>query len=141
MKQVFVLNGINLGRLGVREPAVYGAVTHEQLAEHLVETGRELGFEVVVRQTDCEAEMVSWLHEAADKGIPVIINPGAWSHYSYGIADAAREVAYLIEVHISNIHAREEFRHHSVISAVAQGVIVGMGLAGYDFALAQISAQ
>ena len=141
MKRVFVLNGINLGRLGIREPAVYGAVTHEQLAAHLVGTGVGLGLEVEVRQTDSEAEMVGWLHEGADGGIPVVINPGAWTHYAYGLTDAAREVGLLIEVHISNIFAREEFRHHSVISAVASGTIVGLGLAGYDYALAHIASQ
>ena len=141
MKHVFVLNGVNLGRLGIREPAVYGAVTHDQLVRHLVGTGEGLGLDVEVRQTDSEAEMVSWLHEAADGKIPVVINPGAWSHYAYALTDAAREVGLLIEVHISNIFAREEFRHHSVISAVANGTIVGLGLAGYDYALAHIASQ
>ena len=141
MKRVFVLNGVNLGRLGKREPAVYGAVTYDQLADHLVGTGEGLGLEVEVRQTDSEAEMVGWLHEAADDGIPVVINPGAWTHYAYALTDAAREVGLLIEVHISNIHAREEFRHRSVISAVASGTIVGLGLAGYDYALAHIASQ
>ncbi|MDR0488391.1 MAG: 3-dehydroquinate dehydratase [Propionibacteriaceae bacterium] len=140
MKRVFVLNGVNLGRLGVRDPDVYGSLTHAHLAEHLVGTGEGLGLAVEVRQTDSEAELISWLHEAADESIPVVINPGAWSHYSHAIADAAREVGFLVEVHISNIHAREEFRHHSVISAVTQGVIAGMGLAGYDYALAHIAA-
>jgi len=140
MKRVFVLNGVNLGRLGIREPGVYGAVTYEQLADHLVGTGEGLGLDVDVRQTDSEAEMVSWLHEAADGGIPVVINPGAWTHYAYALTDAAREVGLLVEVHISNIFAREEFRHHSVISAVASGTIVGLGLAGYDYALAHIAS-
>jgi 3-dehydroquinate dehydratase-2 len=135
-----VLNGVNLGRLGKREPAVYGPVTHDVLAQHLVETGAGMGLEVEVRQTDAEAELVGWLHEAADAGVAVILNPGAWSHYSYAIADAAREVGQLVEVHISNIHAREPFRHHSVVSAVAQGVIAGLGLGGYDLALAHVAA-
>ncbi|MDR2930371.1 MAG: 3-dehydroquinate dehydratase [Propionibacteriaceae bacterium] len=139
--RVLVLNGVNLGRLGSREPAVYGATTHAELAEHLVGTGRGLGLEVEVRQTDVESELIGWLHEAGDHSIPVVMNPGAWSHYSYAIADAAREVDQLIEVHISNIHAREPFRRHSVISPVARGVIAGLGLAGYDFALAAIAAD
>ncbi|MDR0847827.1 MAG: 3-dehydroquinate dehydratase [Propionibacteriaceae bacterium] len=139
MTKVLVLNGVNLGRLGVREPAVYGSVTHEALAAHLTDAGAELGLEVEVRQTDSEATIVGWLHEAADAGWPVIINPGAWSHYSYAIADAAREVKTLVEVHISNIHAREGFRDHSVISPVAVGVIAGLGMAGYDYALAHVS--
>ncbi len=140
MTKVCVLNGVNLGRLGKREPAVYGSTTYRQLADHLVEGGSQLGLEVDVRQTDSEAELVAWLHEAADAGCPVILNPGAWSHYSYALADAAREVAVLIEVHISNIHAREGFRDHSVISPVAVGVIAGLGLAGYDYALAHIAS-
>jgi len=141
MKHVLVLDGVNLGRLGKREPAVYGAVTHDQLADHLVGTGQGLGLDVEVRQTDSEAEMVGWLHEAADASIPVVINPGAWTHYSYALMDAAREVGLLVEVHISNIFAREDFRHHSVISAVASGTIVGLGLAGYDYALAHIASM
>ncbi|MDR1806925.1 MAG: 3-dehydroquinate dehydratase [Propionibacteriaceae bacterium] len=138
--KVLVLNGVNLGRLGRREPAVYGYVTHALLAEHLVETGAGLGLDVEVRQTDAEAELVGGLHEAADAGWPVVLNPGAWSHYSYAVADAAREVGVLVEVHISNIHAREPFRDHSVISPVATGVIAGLGLGGYDLALAHVAA-
>ena len=140
MTKVFVLNGVNLARLGVREPGVYGTLTHAQLAEHLVQTGAGLGLEVEVRQTDSEATMASWLHEAADGKIPVVINPGAWTHYSYALQDAAREVGLLIEVHISNIHAREEFRRHSLFAGVAQGSIVGLGPAGYDYAIAHIAS-
>jgi len=140
MKQVYVLNGVNLGRLGRREPGIYGTLTYDRLAQHLVDTGHGLGLEVQVRQTDSEAEIVGWLHEAADNAIPVVINPGAWSHYSYAVADAAREVAILVEVHISNIFARESYRHHSVISADASGCIIGLGPAGYDYALAHIAA-
>jgi len=141
MTTVLVLNGVNLGRLGQREPAIYGAVTYAQLAGHLVETGADLGLTVEVRQTDSEAEMVGWLHEAADAGSPVVINPGAWAHYSLALADAAREVPLVIEVHISNVFAREEFRHHSVLAPVARGCIVGLGLAGYDYALAHVAAS
>jgi len=137
--KVFVLNGVNLGRLGKREPAVYGTVTHEELADHVIATGASLDLQVEVRQTDSEAELVGWLHEAADQAIPVVINPGAWAHYAYAVADAAREVPCLVEVHLTNIHAREEFRHHSVVSAVASGVIAGLGVAGYDAALAYIA--
>ena len=140
MRRVLVLNGVNLGRLGRREPSVYGRMTHDQLAGHLVQTGAGLGLAVEVRQTDSEAELVGWLHQAADEATPVVINPGAWSHYSYAVADAAREVATLVEVHISNIHAREAYRHHSVVSAAATGSIVGLGPAGYDYALAHIAA-
>lgn len=141
MQRVLVLNGPNLGRLGKREPEIYGRTTFAELAEHLVETGRGLGFEVEVRQTDNEAEMIGWLHEAADESLPVVINPAAWTHYSYALADAvSMRTAPLVEVHISNIHAREEFRHHSVVSAQATGVIAGLGLGGYDLALAHLAS-
>ena len=137
MRRVLVLNGVNLGRLGRREPLIYGATTYPDLVEHCVRIGAELGLEVEVRQTDAEAEMVAWLHEAADEGLPVVLNPAAWSHYSYAVADAvAQRTADLVEVHISNIAAREGFRHHSVVSALATGVVSGLGVAGYDAALA-----
>lgn len=137
--KVLVLNGVNLGRLGRREPAIYGTVTHQQLADHLVDTGRQLGLDVEVRQTDSEAELVGWLHEAADAQTPVVLNPAAWSHYSIAVADAVAQVETVIEVHISNIHAREEFRNHSVVSRYAKGVIAGLGLGGYDLALAYLA--
>jgi 3-dehydroquinate dehydratase-2 len=139
---VLVLNGVNLGRLGRREPEVYGSTTHRDLAEQLVAVGAELGFEVDVRQTDDEAELIGWLHEAADGSIPVVLNPAAWSHYSIALHDAvAQRTADLIEVHISNVHTREEFRHHSVISAVATGVIAGLGVTGYELALRALAAH
>ena len=133
--KVLVLNGVNLGRLGTRQPEVYGATTHAELAEHLVGTGRGLGLDVEVRQTDSEAEMVGWLHEAASTGAAVVINPAAWSHYSYAIADAVVQVETVVEVHISNVHAREAFRHHSYLSAVARAVMCGFGVAGYGLAI------
>ncbi len=141
MQKVFVLNGPNLGRLGTRQPEVYGATTHASLAEHLVETGRGMGLDVEVRQTDHEGEMIGWLHEAADAGASVVLNAGAWTHYSYAVADAAALVPAYVEVHISNVHAREEFRHHSVLSAKAAGIIVGCGVGGYDLALAHLAAS
>ena len=134
--KVLVLNGVNLGRLGAREPLIYGATTHAQLAERVIARGAELELDVEVRQTDDEAEMIGWLHEAADGSIPVVLNPAAWSHYSIALHDAvAQRTAPLVEVHISNVHTREEFRHHSVVSAVASGVIAGLGLTGYELAL------
>ena len=139
-QRVLVLNGPNLGRLGTREPDVYGAVTHAQLAEHLVGTGAGLGLSVEVRQTDSEGDMIGWLHEAADADVPVVLNPAAWTHYSIAIADAVAQVPIVIEVHISNVHAREEFRRHSVVSPYALGVIAGLGLGGYDLALAHLAA-
>ena len=140
LRRVLVLNGVNLGRLGRREPQIYGSVTHAELVDHLVGTGRGLGLDVDVRQTDHEGELVTWLHEAADDAIPVVLNPAAWSHYSIAIADAVAQVPLVIEVHISNVHRREEFRHHSVVSRYATGVIVGLGLGGYDLALTHIAA-
>jgi len=138
--RVLVLNGPNLGRLGRREPEVYGRTTFGELAEHLVGTGRGLGLDVEVRQTDHEGEMVGWLHEAADAGTPVVLNPAAWTHYSIAVADAVAQVPTVIEVHISNVHAREEFRRRSVVSEFCTGTIVGLGLGGYDLALAHIAA-
>lgn len=141
-RPVLVLNGVNLGRLGLREPAVYGSTTHEQLAERLRGVGAELGLDVEVRQTDDETELVRWLHAAADDAVPVVLNPAAWSHYSIALRDAvAQRTAPLVEVHLSNIHAREEFRHHSVVSAVASGVICGLGPVGYELALRAIAGM
>ena len=136
MSSVLVLNGVNLGRLGSREPLVYGSTTHAELAETCVGTGRELGLDVEVRQTDDEAELVRWLHDAADAGLPVVLNSAAWSHYSYALRDACAQLtAPLVEVHISQVHAREEFRHTSVVSAVATATITGLGIEGYRAAL------
>ena len=135
-RRVLVLNGVNLGRLGSREPLVYGDTTHAQLAMLCVQTGNELGLDVEVRQTDDEAEMIRWVHEAADAGTPVVLNSAAWSHYSYALRDACSQLtAALVEVHISQVHAREEFRHSSVISAVATATITGLGVEGYRAAL------
>jgi 3-dehydroquinate dehydratase-2 len=140
--KVYVLNGPNLGRLGTREVDVYGSTTHADLAEMCVTAGKELGLTVDVRQTDAEPEMISWLHAAADEEAAVVLNPGAWSHYSYALRDACAMLrAPLVEVHISNIHAREEFRRHSVVSAVATGVICGLGVNGYRLALQYLSAN
>jgi 3-dehydroquinate dehydratase-2 len=140
--KVLVLNGPNLGRLGKREPAVYGYTTHEDLAALCEKAGSDLGVEVEVRQTDHEGEMIGWLHEAADQSVPVVLNAGAWTHYSIAIADACAQLtAPLVEVHISNVHKREDFRHHSYISAVASGVIVGLGVQGYPLAIKWIAGQ
>lgn len=141
MAAVLVLNGPNLGRLGRREPEIYGHTTMADLSAHLVAAGQALGLSVQVRQTDSESEMIGWLHEAADQGCWVVLNAGAWTHYSHAVADAAAQVPAYLEVHISNVYAREEFRHHSVLSAKASGVIAGLGLGGYDLALAHIAAQ
>ncbi len=136
MSRVLVLNGPNLGRLGSREPDVYGSTSYADLVEICVETGRDLGFSVEVRETNDEAELIRWLHEADDGKIPVVLNPGAFTHYSYALRDAAAQrTAPLIEVHISNPAAREEFRHTSVIAGVATGTIAGFGVDSYRLAL------
>jgi 3-dehydroquinate dehydratase-2 len=136
-----VLNGPNLGRLGKREPAIYGTTSYDELVALCVTGGRELGLEVVVRQTDHEGELLGWLHAAADTQTPVVLNAGALTHTSVALHDAcAARTAPLIEVHISNIHAREPFRHHSYVSAVATGSIVGLGVEGYVLALSWISS-
>jgi 3-dehydroquinate dehydratase-2 len=140
--KVLVLNGPNLGRLGTREPEVYGRTTYADLVSLCEETGRELGVEVEIRQTDFEGEMLGWLHEAADAGYSVVLNPAAWTHYSVAVRDACSQLtAPLVEVHISNVHKREEFRHHSYISAVADGTIVGLGVRGYALALRWLAAK
>ena len=139
---VFVLNGPNLRRLGSREPDVYGAYSFDDLVSLCKKTGDELGFEVDVRQTDDEAELVRWLHEAADAAAPVVLNPAAFTHYSYAVRDAAAQLrAPLVEVHISNPAAREQFRHTSVIAAVATGTIAGFGLDSYVLALRALAAR
>jgi 3-dehydroquinate dehydratase II len=140
MTAVYVLNGPNLGRLGTRQVDIYGLTTYQNLVEVCEQTGRELGLDVIVRQSDAEHEMLGWLHAAADEQAAVVLNPGAWSHYNYAIRDACAMLrARLIEVHISNIHAREQFRHHSVVSAVATGVICGLGIDGYRLALRHLA--
>jgi 3-dehydroquinate dehydratase-2 len=131
-----VLNGANLGRLGKREPEKYGTTTYAQLVDRLEAAAAELGVAVQVRQTDSEAELLGWIFDAADAGDPVVINPGGWSHTSVVLHDAlAGLTAPLVEVHITNIHAREEFRHLSYVSRVADGVIAGLGVQGYELAL------
>lgn len=140
--KVLVLNGPNLGRLGLREPGIYGSATHADLVDRCLETGKELGIDVEVRQTDHEGEMVGWLHEAVDAGWPVVLNAAAWTHYSIAVRDAAAQLkAPLIELHISNVHRREEFRHHSVLSDIATAVIAGLGVDGYPLALRWIAAN
>ncbi|MBD2900496.1 type II 3-dehydroquinate dehydratase [Actinomadura nitritigenes] len=140
MTRVLVLNGPNLGRLGSREPDVYGSTTFADLAALCRDTGRRLDLSVDVRQTDDEAELIRWAHEAADERLPVVLNPAAFTHYSYGLRDAlAQRTAPLIEVHISNPAAREEFRHTSVVAGVATGTIAGFGMMSYVLALQAVA--
>ena len=137
MTAVLVLNGPNLGRLGSREPDVYGTGSLDDLRERL--SGEADDLEIDLRQTDDEAELIGWLHGAVDAGAHVILNPAAFTHYSYALRDAASLVTkaglLLVEVHLSNPHAREEFRHTSVISGVATGVIAGFHFDSYLLAL------
>lgn len=133
---VLVLNGPNLGRLGAREPEIYGSESHADVVDRCTTWGAELGIDVEVRQTDDEAELIGWLLQAADAATPVVLNAAALTHYSYALRDACAQLkAPLIEVHISNPAARETFRHTSVISAVATGTISGFGIDGYRLAL------
>ena len=141
MTTVLVLNGPNLGRLGRREPQVYGSTSYNDLVALIETEAAVLGITAVVRQTDSEAELLDWLHDACDADHPVILNAGALTHTSIALLDACAELrAPLIEVHISNVHAREDFRHHSYLSAVATGVIVGLGVQGYLLALRYLAA-
>ncbi|MET0741649.1 MAG: type II 3-dehydroquinate dehydratase [Candidatus Nanopelagicales bacterium] len=138
---VLVLNGPNLGRLGSREPEVYGSTTHDDLVAFCAAVGAGLGLSVEVRQTDDEATLIGWLHEAADSSTPVALNPAAFTHYSYAVRDACAQLtAPLIEVHLSNPLAREEFRHTSVVAGVATGTVAGFGLVSYELALRAIAA-
>jgi 3-dehydroquinate dehydratase-2 len=140
MTSVLVLNGPNLGRLGSREPDIYG--NQDLVALKKLLDDEHLG-DIELRQTDDEGELIGWLHEAVDRGLPVILNPAAFTHYSYALRDAVALVTKsggtVVEVHISNPHAREEFRHTSVISGVATGVIAGFGLRSYVLALHAVS--
>jgi 3-dehydroquinate dehydratase-2 len=138
--KILVLNGPNLGRLDLRDSSIYGNVDFAGLKKYIEDSAKTLNLEVDIRQTDSEVEMINWLHEAADKNFPVIINPAAFTHYSYAIRDAADMVkAPLIEVHLSNPLSREEFRHTSVISGVANGTIAGFGPDSYRLALSAIA--
>jgi 3-dehydroquinate dehydratase-2 len=143
MSLVLVLSGPNLGRLGSREPDIYGSVDYAGLVELVIAKAHALGLTAEVRQTDSEAELIGWLHEAVDSGANVVLNPAAFTHYSYAVRDAAVQVTKsgnkLIEVHLSNPHTREEFRHNSVISGVATGVIAGFGVDSYLLALSQLA--
>jgi len=139
-RRVLVLNGPNIGRLGKREPAVYGTATHADLADLCVTTGKQLGLDVEVRQSEYEGELVTWVHEACDASLPVVLNAGALTHYSYALMDALKmRTAPLVEVHISNIAAREGFRHESVVTPVADGIIAGFGFQSYVLALRAVA--
>ena len=144
MPSILVLNGPNLSRLGSREPDVYGTTTYPELVSAL-EAAANADEAISVRQTNDESELIQWLHDAADTSAEVVLNPAAFTHYSYALRDAVAVVTGaglpVVEVHISNPHAREEFRHNSVISGVATGVIAGFGVDSYHLALAALRAR
>lgn len=136
MKAVYVLNGPNLGMLGSREPEVYGSLSLAEISDSVQAHAKTLGFVADFRQTDSESELVSWIHDAIKSGTPVIINPAAFTHYSYGLRDAcAQKTAPMIEIHLSNPHKRETFRRVSVISDVVDGTIAGFSADSYKLAL------
>ncbi|WP_062078869.1 type II 3-dehydroquinate dehydratase [Demequina globuliformis] len=143
MTTVLIANGPNLNRLGTREPDKYGSTPYEELAALAMQWGAERGLEVVMRQTNDESELVGWMHEAVDSEWAVILNPAAFTHYSYALRDACAMVTGaglpLVEVHLTNPHAREEFRHTSVVSGVATGTIAGFGTDSYRLALAAVA--
>lgn len=141
MTSVMVLNGPNLARLGSREPEIYGTANYEDLETVCHDTAHRLGLQVDVRQSDDEAELIRWIHEAIDADQPIVINPAAFTHYSYALRDALAQCARpVIEVHLSNPAAREEFRHHSVVSGVVTGTIAGFGIDSYAIALEGMAA-
>ncbi len=144
MADVLVLNGPNLGRLGVREPDVYGSLSFADLVERCESWASEAGLSAQVRQTDNEAEMIAWIHEAVDAGSDVVLNPAAFTHFSYAIRDAAAMITkgghHLVEVHISNPYAREEFRHNSVVGGIATGTVAGFGFDSYRLAISAIAS-
>jgi 3-dehydroquinate dehydratase II len=140
-KTILVLNGPNLNLLGVREPAHYGNITLADLRKRVEDEGAALNVKVDFRQTNLEGELVTWIQEAGLSGIPIVINPGAYTHTSIAIHDAIRgSNAVVVEVHLSNVHAREEFRHKSYVSPVAKGVIAGFGADGYIMGLRALAA-
>ena len=143
--RVLVLNGPNLGRLGVREPEVYGHASMVDLEVAAARWSEDLGLTVEVRQTDGEAEIVGWPHEAVDAGAHVVLNPAAFTHYSYALRDAAAQVTsaglLLVEVHLSNPATRESFRHYSVVAGVATGTVAGFGFDSYRLALSAIATR
>lgn len=141
MNKVMILNGPNLNRLGVREPEIYGHTNYEQLVNICESEAQRFELTVDVRQTNDESQLVGWIHEAIDQGLPVIINAAAFTHYSYSLRDALAQVEQpVIEVHLSNPAARETFRHESVISAVCYGVISGFGVDSYRLAIQALAS-
>ena len=136
MKKILVLNGPNINLLGIREKNIYGSTTYADLCRYIEDTAAKLGLDVEIKQSNSEGQLVTWIHECDGTKDGIIMNPGAYTHYSIAILDALKGVNLpAVEVHISNIHQREEFRHHCVTTAGCTGQICGLGLKGYALAL------
>lgn len=137
---ILLLNGPNLNMLGVRQPQVYGSATLADVVDLAERTATELGFGLRAAQTNHEGEMIDWIHESRGQVSGIVINPGGWTHTSVALADAlvVPEVP-ILEVHVSNVAAREAFRHHSYVSPIASGVIAGYGIRGYEFAIRRLA--
>lgn len=141
MKPIYVMNGPNLNLLGHRQPEIYGVETLADVLDAMTALGQDLGLDVQGMQSNHEGQLIDWIHEAREKAAGIIINPGAYSHTSVGILDALHTFdGPVLEVHISNIHKREAFRHHSFVSARADGVIAGFGTEGYLLALRRMAS-
>ncbi|HET6945245.1 MAG TPA: type II 3-dehydroquinate dehydratase [Gaiellaceae bacterium] len=137
--RVLVLNGVNLNALGRRDPALYGGLTMAELESRIYDWGRELELSVQCRQTNSEGEFIKWIHDAYDNNDGVVVNPGAWSHYAWSIHDALEMLSIpIVEVHLSNVDAREEWRRHSVIADLVAARFIGQGPDGYRRALAYL---
>ncbi len=140
MKPIYVLNGPNLNLLGQREPAIYGSDTLQDVEVRCVARAKALGFAIVFRQTNIEGELVSWIHEARDKASGIAINAGAYTHTSVALHDALKAADVpAVEVHLSNVHKREAFRHHSFIAPAVNGVICGFGVNSYELAISALA--
>lgn len=133
---IYVLNGPNLNLLGTREPAVYGQDTLDGIEENLRQRASDAGVDIIFLQSNHEGDLIDWIHEAGSAGAPIVLNAGAYTHTSVALRDAIKAVdATVVEVHLSNTHRREDFRHHSFLSPVAKGVVMGFGARSYELAL------
>ena len=141
MTDLLILNGPNLGRLGVREPEIYGRTSYSELEDFCAKHAKDNGMEIIIKQTDDEAELVKLIHKAIDENLPIIINAAAFTHYSYSLRDALAQCSQpVIEVHLSNPASREEFRHNSVIAGVVTGTIAGFGIDSYRLAIQALAS-